>query len=269
MRKIRELKLQTAYNLNSARGISSDEIILCSGAKNTFCYGNNWRTSTKLFETTIDGYYSKILFKEVLNEYDRIGMLINLFSKTQAIKIRGSKFLGNVKNSKFLSRKNLPGCYIVIAPFASDPQRTWGIDKYVWLILEISKLTNVVVIGSKLEKKLIEKILNPSENIWFEFGTFSLSEIYTLVSFAKVFVGNDSGLSHIAIKTSIPLMILIGGGAFNRYFPIHHLENEQCYFYYYKLDCFSCEWKCHLDKRYCLTNIDKLEILNKIKVLFL
>jgi ADP-heptose:LPS heptosyltransferase len=92
-------------------------------------------------------------------------------------------------------------------------------------------------------------------------GKLKLGEIEMLIKRSLLFIGNDSGLSHLALKADVPMIAIIGGGNYQRYFPFKQTDTRQ--FLYHTMDCFGCEWKCHLKEKYCLTKVDPAEVFKK------
>ena len=119
---------------------------------------------------------------------------------------------------------------------------------------------NVILLGTAEERAEIEKIASKNPKIKNLAGIAGLNEIPSLIKNASLFVGNDSGLSHIAFKAGTPMIAIIGGGNFNRYFP--YMENKKRIFFYNTLECFNCEWECRFNERFCLTQVKFDDVFN-------
>lgn len=259
IKKIRSLKSELCINVTSARGVSSDEISLLSGAPNVHCFANNWKTLKKPFSKQIEKEYQEVLFSNIFNEYERHNELLKLLTNNI------SNNFGPDSNSIFERDKyalfdeiNLDSKYVVIAPMAHDKKRTWGIENYREFCTLTSKYIKIVLIGASREKEEAEKIKNGNQNIINLMGEIPLFELQVLICNSKLFLGNDSGLSHLAIRTKTPAIIIIGGGNFGRYFPYNDHKNR--IFRYHEMDCFNCEWHCKFSTRYCLTRISVEDI---------
>lgn len=68
-----------------------------------------------------------------------------------------------------------------------------------------------------------------------------------------VFVGNDTGLMHLASLVVPICLILQGGGTFRRFFPWPEASNQ--YQIFHALKCFDCNWQCVLPNQDCLNFI--------------
>ena len=80
-----------------------------------------------------------------------------------------------------------------------------------------------------------------------------------------IFIGNDSGFTHIAKALRKKFIGIIGGASYGIYFPYNLTSNEILLFY--PLDCFGCKWNCIFDKPYCHHNITVENVLEKCSVL--
>jgi ADP-heptose:LPS heptosyltransferase len=101
--------------------------------------------------------------------------------------------------------------FVVLAPGASSPHKTWPSQKYralCELILQNTELT-VVLTGTPSEtavaiavgRDLGNRVVNGA-------GKLSLLELIGLLRLARAFVGNDSGPGHIAGALGIPTISL-------------------------------------------------------------
>jgi len=261
LRQLCSYKIKLCVNLTSARGISSDEIALLSGAETVWCFHNSWRKLKKAFGKKMDSYYDRILFENVFNEYEKHYRLLELLKQKNGNYFSVSPSLNTADNLDYLKRLNLPQKYLVIAPMSSDRTRTWGAHNYQSLCQLISKRVNIILIGSERERLQIEEIKEGNDRIMNLAGKLKLDEIEMLIKRCSLFIGNDSGLSHLALKVDVPMIAIIGGGNHQRYFPFKQTDTRQ--FLYHTMDCFGCEWKCHLKEKFCLTRVDPFEVHKK------
>jgi ADP-heptose:LPS heptosyltransferase len=75
-------------------------------------------------------------------------------------------------------------------------------------------------------------------------------ELARWIAAGDILVGIDSAPSHMAARLGVPAVVVLGGGHFSRYFPygsavVCHAQQ----------DCYECNWRCHRDRVYCLTEI--------------
>ncbi len=101
--------------------------------------------------------------------------------------------------------------YIAIAPGGghnvkmSSPQKIW--DKYPQLIEMILQRTelSVVILGDSRDTLPLT-----GNRIYDRTGITTLSDCYRLIANAERFIGNDSGLTHLAACTKTPITALYG-----------------------------------------------------------
>ena len=93
--------------------------------------------------------------------------------------------------------------FCVIAPEASSIEREWGRDRFVSLAEALYEKENVksVFVGQNKDfQKNIPSIIDGFN--------FSLPMVCAIISMAKFFVGNDSGLCHVAASFDIPVLTI-------------------------------------------------------------
>ena len=79
----------------------------------------------------------------------------------------------------------------------------------------------------------------------------------------SLYVGNDTGFSHYASLIVSKIVIIMGGGTFERFFPWPSSSNQ--YIIYNKLECFDCTWSCKYKERYCLKLIKPSDVFSFIE----
>lgn len=125
----------------------------------------------------------------------------------------------NVQSKKsvdyFLSKQGLSHerPLIGICPGASLSFKMWPWEKYAELIQLIKKkyAGNIIVIGSKAEQDLCEKIKNAADRAVINTaGTFGIKQACACIQQLDLFIGNNSGPMHIAQMYDIPSIIVSG-----------------------------------------------------------
>ena len=69
----------------------------------------------------------------------------------------------------------------------------------------------------------------------------------------EYYIGNDTGLSHLASLLVPKVLVILGGGTFLRFFPWPDREGQ--YIIFYGLDCYDCNWYCKYSRPHCLERI--------------
>lgn len=266
---LHSLHLGKCYNLTSARGILNDEMSLLSGANEVYCLNSNWRYLKKAFGKIMDKEYDGVLYKDKANEYDNHIELLNHLKPKEKnkVEIKNKKAFNTSINCEFLKSEKLAGdSFITIAPLSSDIKRSWGINNYAELCKELSDKYKIVLLGSQDEEEILEVISKSNSNITNIAGLLKLNEVPSIINKSMLFIGNDSGVSHIALKLNVPMIAIIGGGNFGKFFPFDK-ENPKVIYLYNEMGCFGCEWRCIYKERFCLTSVKLSTVLDSVKKL--
>jgi len=268
LNKIRSLGISACVNLTAARGITADTLALLSGAHEIIAFNNNYRYLKRLFGYYIDKMYSEIIDENIVNEFEKhLEILkhfnINKFDENTALPLNEQIVLDIKKkyNAELLSKTKF-----VIAPFTDSSIKDWGIDNYSKLIKialqNIDDLT-IFLFGSSEQKKRIENFIpDKSGRVISMAGELTILESAAFLSQCDLFIGNDSGFTHVAKALNIPLIGIIGGGA-NGYFLPYNVQMNESYLFH-KMDCFGCEWRCIHEVPFCLTEVKAERVLSEI-----
>ncbi len=113
------------------------------------------------------------------------------------------------------------GRRLIVAPGANWPGKIWPIEYFATVIDELgAQFDGVVVVGSKDDRALGDRLVDdqhlPMINLA---GETSLLEVAACMSGASAFLGNDSGLGHIAAAMGVPTVTVFGPGRPARYRP--------------------------------------------------
>jgi len=111
--------------------------------------------------------------------------------------------------------------YIVINPNASDLlyERRWPAGYYALLIEALGRQWKgtIFLVGSEEEKGYVDSILKKcsadvKKSVINTAGAISLLSVFALIDDADLMITNDSGLYHVAVNLSTPLLSLWGPG---------------------------------------------------------
>lgn len=257
LKTLRLLNINTVYNITADRGFVNDEISLLSGAGNFIATLSDEKYLGKYILKKNNYKYNLIIYNDLHNEYEKTVNLISDINNVPKNKVI-------IKNNKTFSISNNYSSsekYITISPFTSKRKREWGIFNYKYLVENLSKHIKIVLIGASNQKRNLEKLKNNTKNV--EISVCQLDEVPGIINKSLLFFGNDSGLTHISYRLGKPTLIILGGGFYGKFFPSNRI-NEKSYEFFYKMNCYGCNWNCIYEKPYCITNIDKDVVLNKI-----
>lgn len=100
---------------------------------------------------------------------------------------------------------------IIIHPGSGSPAKNWGIEKFALLAKKIRNETcfEPFIIGGEADTNEITSLrsLLPDFHIH---DNLPLQDVASILSVANGFVGNDSGLTHVAAALGIPVVALFG-----------------------------------------------------------
>lgn len=191
-----------------------------------------WEVSIDLRGTAINLFlFSKIKLRYKKNKdlkkiHKVIDITQNISGKILDPQIHiSNKIKFSDKNLKKLKELRINHKLIMIAPTANWHGKIWPSQRYLELILKMEKqnfLKNSIFIiaGPQNEKKLITNILEyKKKNIYDLFGTSNLIEIFHIMKICDLFIGNDSGLMHMASLSNIRTVGLFGPSDKNIYGP--------------------------------------------------
>jgi ADP-heptose:LPS heptosyltransferase len=108
----------------------------------------------------------------------------------------------------------LPCDYVCVSPFSNWAERQYPIDDYKKIILELSKFVPVVIVGGNSRQELDaakDLIQENFENHGINMvGKTTFSEVAYIIKRSKLYIGNDSGLSHVAFLSQVPSIAIFG-----------------------------------------------------------
>ena len=119
------------------------------------------------------------------------------------------------------------GPLLALGPVANWAPKTWAPEKFVELYSLIAGdngiLPNarVIIFGTQTERSNAQYLLDslPSERTIDAMGKLSLLEIQACLQVADMYIGNDSGLMHMAAAARIPTLGLFGPSREENYAP--------------------------------------------------
>ena len=99
----------------------------------------------------------------------------------------------------------------VVHPAAAFATKQWAADKFAKIVDElIRRDLQVVVIATERQASIIEEMRTEARADFASFTDLSLPEISALLARARFFVGNDSGIAHMAAAVGAPSVVIFG-----------------------------------------------------------
>lgn len=126
----------------------------------------------------------------------------------------------------------------IIHPAAAFETKRWSVENFAKVIdyLAAQNIFSVVVAAPK-EENIVRELSQKTSTLFHGFTKLSLPEITALASRAKIFVGNDSGIAHIAAAVNAPTVVVFGSSNRHHWRPWTNAPNE---IVYEELPCQPC-----------------------------
>lgn len=111
----------------------------------------------------------------------------------------------------------------------------------------------IIALGNETDKNINDKNLNGIKGKTFNLsGKTTLRQAAALIKKAKLSVGAETGLAHIANAVGTKNVVLVGGGHFGRFMPYSEKTTVVCN----PLECYACNWACKYSEPHCISEID-------------
>jgi len=108
----------------------------------------------------------------------------------------------------------------LIHPAAALETKQWPVENFTRVAEEIARrdLTPVAIV-SPTESQVLESLTTRSSAPIIGFDDLSLPEVTALAARSRLFVGNDSGIAHIAAAVDTPCVIIFGSSNVDHWRP--------------------------------------------------
>jgi heptosyltransferase-2 len=157
---------------------------------------------------------------------------------------------------------------ISIAAQAVARSRRWGSANYSALAMQLAKKYNcrIVLLGSLAEFPAGEEISGSNKEIVNLCGKTDIGGAAAIIFRSRLFIGNDSGLAHLAAAVRVPLVVLSGADKPSETSP---LSDQKTVIIKSSLDCISCVKNDCPEKgdRFmrCMKEISVAEVLSAVE----
>jgi predicted lipopolysaccharide heptosyltransferase III len=117
--------------------------------------------------------------------------------------------------------------FVVIHPTAAFDTKQWASEKFARVAEELAArgLTPIAIVSPQ-EAQVVESLSNQSSARVIALSDLSLPEVTALASRARLFVGNDSGIAHIAAAAGAPCLVIFGSSNVLHWRPWTTQPNE-------------------------------------------
>lgn len=270
---LKNLRIKEAFLLNMNRNITDDCIALNSAALSIIALCSNDNNYPKAFKEWIDTMYTRILYAFHVEERIKYLSLLNMIANGRSAVIKPTVFINEAKRESILKSKLSADYdkkqYIVINPYSSSSIRNWNDDRFVKLIKEMITefSTNIFVIGIEKQFRLIDSWTKNLDGVQNLCGKLSVLDSSCLIKKARLFIGVDSGMSHVARIFGTPRIIISGGGPCGLFIDKADYNNndKNQVLLYHQTDCFGCNWICKHEETFCISKITVDQVMVEVR----
>ena len=154
---------------------------------------------------------------------------------------------------------------VCLHPGASWRPRAWRPERFAAVADWIQEHyhAQVVVLGSAEEHDIEEAVRASSQGAkcFFLVGALSREEVVALIARSVLFVGNDSGLAHLAAACNVPSVVLFGPQNPNRFRP----WADRSLVLHHPVPCYPCrQITCVRPESPCVNLIDVEEVKARV-----
>ncbi len=138
---------------------------------------------------------------------------------------------------------------VALVPGAMHRFKSWEAGNFRILADRLARVRDdlsFVVIGSEADEGLVD-----GKNLGDRFidlcGATRLGDLEAIFRRCALVIGNDTGPLHIAAAAGTPVVALVGGGHYGRFFPYPadlSTPGPLPDVVVHKMDCFDCNWRC-------------------------
>jgi lipopolysaccharide heptosyltransferase II len=143
----------------------------------------------------------------------------------------------------------------LIHPAAALETKRWPVENFARVAEAVvgRELTPVVIVSPE-ERQLLELLTARSSVCIIGFDDLSLPEVMALAARARLFVGNDSGIAHIAAAVNTPCVIVFGSSNVDHWRPWTTGKSEVVR---QELSCQPCHgyFCAEFEKPECILNV--------------
>ncbi|MGI8467575.1 MAG: glycosyltransferase family 9 protein [Pyrinomonadaceae bacterium] len=275
--RIRQNKYDVAFNLHG--GTTATFFVCASGAKHrvgykSYSYGFLYN---HLLSSSAD-FWKRAKTHSVENQLALLGFVgvpVSDNSKTRLVVSEKSlislkeKFIAETLARRGEISGNFFDKFALIHPAAAFATKQWATENFARVAEFLSeKGLQTVAVATKSERKVLDNLRKLSRAPVAVFDNLTLPEITALASKSKIFIGNDSGIAHIAAAVETPSVVIFGSSNINHWRPWTNARHE---IVYEKLSCQPCAgYFCkEFDAPKCILNVKVESVIKAIeKVIF-
>jgi ADP-heptose:LPS heptosyltransferase len=155
--------------------------------------------------------------------------------------------------------------FALIHPAAAFATKQWSPENYARAAEFLAEKGLIsVAVSAPDEKEVLRKMSSASSVPIVAFHDLSLPEITALASRASIFVGNDSGIAHIAAAVGTPTVVIFGSSNRDHWRPWTDASNEIVYEEFHCQPCPGYECK-EFGQPQCIQTLPVSKVISAIE----
>ena len=254
-KRLRKRKYDVVFNLHG--GSTSTFLTYATGAKRRVGY---------------EGYRYSFLYTDVLSSSADFWKRNRTHSAEQQLALLG--FVGVPVEDRprsslpagivGVSGQPVPEKFALIHPTTAFETKNWPIENFARVAEYLSqKGIEPIAVAARHETESLNKLKRESNVPITTFNDLSLPEITALATKAELFVGNDSGIAHIAAAVNTPTVVVFGSSNRDHWRPWTDAPNEIVFNEFHCQPCPGYECKAFGNPR-CILEITPESVIEKI-----
>ncbi|MBM4066843.1 MAG: hypothetical protein FJ266_14615 [Planctomycetes bacterium] len=170
----------------------------------------------------------------------------------------GEKFL----NERVVDPKKL---LVAMHPGSGSRQKCWAVDRYVELILWLKKEMDaqILLISGQADTGIVEELRAKVRDNIILADQLPLPILAAIIKRSNLFVGNDSGITHLAAAVGTPAISVFGPTDPGIWGP----RGEQVRIHYKKSPCSPCSFDTRRNcfSQICLEGVTVKDVIGEIR----
>lgn len=120
--------------------------------------------------------------------------------------------------------------FAMIHPAAAFAEKQWAAENFAAVIDHLAgKGIDAVAVGAKADRPVLEAVAKSAAAEVDLFDDLSLPQVTALAAEARLFVGNDSGIAHIAAAVGTPVAVIFGASNPDHWSPWTNTPHKVIY----------------------------------------
>lgn len=226
IRRLRSKRYDVAVNLHG--GPTSTFLMRASGAKTRIGY-SYYRYAG--LHTHLLGSASDFWRTEKTHSAEQQLALVGAFGvpvEDRPDSVLGRDLIAEKSISRRIRDHSIdPGRIALVHPGAAFDTKRWASEKFVSLAKELVTRGLVpVFVGSRTEADLVAGIVQQTDSEAKGWSDLSLPEVAALARKSRIFIGNDSGIAHIAAAAGTNVAVIFGSSNRHHWRPWTRQPNK-------------------------------------------